>query len=302
MDSETQKTNLLVEIVEHLLVAGEGGPIDPVTRASCIGAYVRLCSLTRDEPVDCYITSPSTKGLYKMHLPANPEGFLAQLIQPLVIQRDPAELCALISTLNGCLLDSTVHGRVKLNILNVENSLVRQAVMIDLPADSIDLGRSFCSIRREMLIDAIDHPSGYFTVQDAPVNVPILFSLYRLYVDTERDLFLRFERRESLMPFFDELLDATRRRKELISGIFQSAIAANHQAILLTAKVMREKLDRYSESLNPNQMEQLDRAIEYGGEQNGVDIRGMEIQLANATFRGIDPMELYTSIQFVLPF
>jgi hypothetical protein len=72
VDLETQKTNLLVEIVEHLLATGAGGPIDPIARTSCIGAYVRLCSLTRDEPVDRYITSPSTGKLFKIHLPANP--------------------------------------------------------------------------------------------------------------------------------------------------------------------------------------------------------------------------------------
>ena len=95
MDTETQKINLLVEIVEHLLVADEGGPIDPVAKASCIGAYVRLCSLTRDESVDRYITSPPTGKLFNIHFPANPEGF--------------------------------------------------------------------------MVIDAIDHPSGYFTAQDGPI-------------------------------------------------------------------------------------------------------------------------------------
>lgn len=39
MDLETQKTNFLVEIVEHLLATGAGGPIDPIARTFCIGVH-----------------------------------------------------------------------------------------------------------------------------------------------------------------------------------------------------------------------------------------------------------------------
>jgi len=39
VDLETQKTNLLVEIVEHLLAIGAGGPIDPIARTFCIGVH-----------------------------------------------------------------------------------------------------------------------------------------------------------------------------------------------------------------------------------------------------------------------
>lgn len=301
VELETQKINLLVEIVEHLLATSSGGSIDPIARVACIDAYVRLCSLTFHESIDRYITSTSTGMLLKIHLPTNPEGFLAQLIHPLLVQCGPTGLCALISTLNGCLHDQAIIGRVKLNILNVENSLVRQAVITDLPADSLELGRSFCAIRRELVIDAIDRPSEYFMAQHEPENVSIFFSLYRLYVDTERNLYLRLAP-QNLMLFFDDLLNSSRRRKEMLSMIFQSAIEANHQAILLTVEAMREKLDLYSEWLGPDKMEQLERSIEYGSELVNMDIRGVTIQLANATFRGIDVKELYTLIQFVVPF
>lgn len=299
MQLDSHQIDLLVQILEHLLVTSTGTPVEPVARAVCVSNYVQLCSLTPNEPIDHYITSPSSGALYKIHLPANPEGFLAQLIQPLIIRRDPTGLCALLTTLNGCIQDPAIHPRVKLNILNVENSLLRQSVVTDLPAEEQSLGRKFCIVRRALVLDVIGNPLRYFRVEDVATNESILLSLYNLYVDTERDLYFRLGQHASVMPFFDEVLTATRQRKEILSGVFRSAITANHRATLITAEAMREKLDLYREWLDSDQMEQLDRMIEYGGVQN--DIRSVTIQLANATFRGTNPQEIYTVIQFVLP-
>ncbi len=299
MQLDSHGIDLLVQIVEHLLVTSTGGPVEPVARAACVNNYVRLCSLSPDEPIDHYITSPSSGKLYKIHLPANPEGFLAQLIQPLLIQHDPVELCVLLTTLNGCLQDPEIHHRVKLNILNVENGLLRQSVVTDLPAEELSLGRAFCIVRRALVLNVIGDPLRYFRDQDVAVNESVLLSLHGLYMDTERDLYFRLGQHAAVMPFFDDVLTATRQRKQILLGVFRSAIAANHRATLITAEAMREKLDQYREWLDCDQMEQLDRMIEYGGEQN--DIRSVTIQLANATFRGTNPQEIYSVIQFVLP-
>jgi hypothetical protein len=299
MQLNSRGIDLLVQIVEHLLVTSKGGPVEPAARTACVNNYVQLCSLSPDEPIDHYITSPSTGGLYKIHLPANPEGFLSQLFQPLIIRRDPLGLRALFATLNGCIQDPAVHPRVKLNILNVENSLLRQLVVTDLPAEELPVGRTFCIIRRALVLDVMGNPMRYFKDQDVAANESVLPSLYGLYVDTERDLYFRLGEHSSVMPFFDKLLAETRQQKEMLAGVFRSAIAANHRAMLITAEGMREKLDRYREWLDYDQMEQLDRMIEYGSEQN--DLRSLTIQLANATFRGMNPREIYTVIQFVLP-
>ena len=88
----------------------------------------------------------------------------------------------------------------------------------------------------------------------------------------------------------------------ILTGAFHSAVVANHRAMLATAEAMREKIDSYRDALDATQLEELDRAIEYAGDPNDGDVRGVIIQLANASFRGIDPRELYTEIQFVLPF
>ena len=262
---------------------------------------MQLCSLNPDDPVDRYINAPSTGALYKIHLPASPEGFLAQLIQPFVIRRDPATLCALLSSLNGCLQDPAVYPRVKLHILNVENGLLRQSVITDLPKDQASVGHEFCAFRRTLVLDVIDNPARYFGVQDIAANEPRLPSLHTLYVDTERDLYLRVGQREAVMPFFDDLMTATRPRRAILAGVLRSAIAANHRATLITAEAMRERLDRCRESLDHNDLEQLNRMIEYGIAQEDMEIRDMTVQLAHATFRGTDPSEIYTVIQFALP-
>jgi hypothetical protein len=300
MELTAEAVPRLVRIVEYIEKAADRGPIDPVARIECIDDYVRLCSLYPDQPIDSYKTSNVTGKLYKVHLPANPEGFLGQLILPLITQRDPVSLRALLATLNDCLADATVHPRVKLNVLNVENALVRQSVISGLQVGDLALAQAFCDIRRTVVLGAIDNPLKYFTTQDAALNQPILNSLYRLYVDTERDLFLRHGIRDAIIPLFEEALTATRERRDILAEVLRSGIAANQRATLITAEAMREKLDLYRETLDGEQMGALERAIEYGGEQ-GVDIRGLTIQLANATFRGTSPGEIYTVIQFVIP-
>jgi len=302
MDTEAQRIQLMVQILEHLLASRTGQPVDPISRVACISAYAQLCSLNPDEPVDHYINAPSTGALYKIHLPANPEGFLSQLILPIIVQRDSAGLCALLSTLNGRLQDSAVHPRVKLSILNVENSLLRHSIVTDLPVEQLAIGRDFCSIRRALVLDAMDNPPRYFRAEDAMLNESVLHVLYGLYVDAERDLCLRVGQRDAIMPFYDDALTATRHRKRVLARIFRSAIAANQRAALITVEAMREKLDQYGGSLDGDDMNQLERMIEYyDGGQDEVEIRSMTIQLASATFRGTDPSEIYTVMQFVLP-
>jgi len=302
MDAEAQRIQLMVQILEHLLASRTGQPVDPISRVACVSAYVQLCSLNPDEPVDLYINAPSTGALYKIYLPASPEGFLSQLILPIIVQRDSAGLCALLSALNGRLQDSAVHPRVKLSVLNVENSLLRHSVVTDLPVEQLAIGRDFCAIRRALVLDAMDNPPKYFRAEDAMVNESVLHVLYGLYVDTERDLCLRVGQHDAIMPFYDDALTATRHRKRVLARIFRSAIAANHRAALITVEAMREKLDQYGGSLDGDDMNQLERMIEYyDGGQNEVEIRSLTIQLANATFRGTDPSEIYTVMQFVLP-
>jgi hypothetical protein len=105
MKLDSHQIDFLVQILEHLLVTSTGTPVDLVARAVCVRNYVQLCSLSPNEPIDHYITSTSSGALYKIHLAANPEGFLAQLIQPLIIRRDPIGLCALLTALNDCIQD-----------------------------------------------------------------------------------------------------------------------------------------------------------------------------------------------------
>jgi hypothetical protein len=300
MELTAEAIDRLVRIVEYIEKTADRGAIDPIERVGCVSEYVHLCGLYPGQPIDSYITSNVTGKLYKIHLPANPEGFLAQLIQPLIMRRDPAWLRTLLTTLNDCLTDQAVHPRVKLSVLNVENALVRQSVITELPVAELTLGRAFCDIRRTLVLDAIDDESKYFTPQDATANQPILNSLYRLYVDTERDLYLRHGLRDAIMPFIEEVLTATRKRRAILAEVLWSVIAANQRALLITAEAMREKLDLYKETLDAEQMAELDRTIEYGGEQ-GADIRGVTIQLANATFRSTSLGDIDTVIQFVIP-
>lgn len=298
---EDPKIPLLVDFVEHLEATVASGTIDPVSRSSFIGAYIKHCNLTGNEPIDHYITSPSTGKLYKIHL-GNPEGVLAQLIHPLTMQRDSQWIYPLVAKLNDCLQDPAIQSTLKFNILNVENALLRHFVISNLNAAAPDQGRKFCTIRRELVLAAIDNPLKYFPSQDVAANQQTLLSLHRLYIDTERDIYLRLNCRDFLLKFFDDLFVVNRQKKELLVDLFKSAIIANHRAMLLTSEAIRERLDLYRETLGREQFEQLDREIEYGGEQNSRDIRGVTVQLANTTFRGIQPTELFTEIQFVLPF
>ena len=148
----------------------------------------------------------------------------------------------------------------------------------------------------------MDNPSRYFRPEDAAVNESVLHGLYGLYVDTERDLYLRVGQGNAVMPFFDDVLTAIRHREQMLARVFQSAIVANQRAALITVEAMREKLDRYREALNGPGIDRLDRMIEYHeGGQDDIDIRDVTIQLENATFRGTDLSQIYTVMQFVLP-
>ncbi len=292
---------LLVRIVEYIEKAADQGPVGPEARVRCIRDYARLSSLSVNEPIDSYITSNVTGRLYKLHFPANPEGFLVQLIQPLIMRRDPAYVRGLVSGLIDCLQDRAVHHGVKFNLLNVENSLVRHAVVADLSTEDAPLARMFCDVRRRLVLDALDRPTNYFSDLVAEANRGALIRLHRLYVDTERDLYLRLAQRDALVPFFDQVLNAVRARKEVLAGVMWSAIVANHRAALMPAEAMREKLDSFRTAIDEDQIALMDRAIEYGTEYSGVDIRSITVELANPTFRGIDAASLYTAIQFVVP-
>ncbi|MFA6411209.1 MAG: hypothetical protein WCW53_00830 [Syntrophales bacterium] len=163
---EDPRTKFLEEIVKYFEATAAGGPIDSVATSACIGAYIQLCSLTINEPIDKHITSTETGALFKIHLPANPESLLSQLIQPLIMQRDPSALCLLLDTLNRYLRDSTIHYYVKLSLLNVENRILRWSVIADLPVESLDRGISFCNIRRALVLEIIENPLNYFADQD----------------------------------------------------------------------------------------------------------------------------------------
>lgn len=290
----------LGRIVEYIERAAEEGPINFTARIRCVDDYVHLCGRYPDQPIDDYWTSMVTGKLYKFHFPANPEGLLAQLIQPLIMRDVATAQTALLATLNSCLTDPAVHPRVKLSVLNVENALVRHSVITELPVADLELGRTFCEIRRSLVLDGIDNPSKYFTPQDVEPNQPILEALYRVFVDTQRDLYLRCGLRDAILPFFAEVLKTVHMRRSILAQILWSAVAANHRATLTTAETMREMLDVYRDALDGEQLAAIDRASEYGAEQSA-DIRGLTIQLANATFRGTSMAEVYTVIQFVLP-
>lgn len=94
-DFELQ-TQLLVQILEYIL---QGHPGDPVAGTACLGAYVQLSSLNYSKSIDRVLTSPSSGSLYKLHLPANPEGFLSQLILGIVAHSDPKGLTGLLRVL-----------------------------------------------------------------------------------------------------------------------------------------------------------------------------------------------------------
>jgi hypothetical protein len=294
------RTQLLEEIVKYFEKAATTTP-EPGATSGCIGAYIKLCSLAINEPIDKYITSSATGALYKIHIPANPEALLTQMIQPLILQRNPSSLTLLLDTLNNYVRDLSIDYHVKFSILNVENRILRQSVISDLPLGALDLGKNYCIIRRALVLDVIENPLKYFTDQEALSNGPILIALHHLYVDTERDLYLRANRCKEVMPFFDALLSSVPKHKAVLWGVLRSAVTANHRVMVLTADKMREKIDLYRDVLDKEDLEGLDRAIEYAT-KDGEEITSVTIQLADASFRGIAPGELYTEIQFVLPF
>lgn len=302
MDIEKERTNLLLQILEHLITIGPGRPLDFQDRVACVRAYVRLSSMNPDQAIDRYLTSTSTGALFKIHLPAGPEGFLSQLILPIITQAGLKVLCELMSTLNGCLQDQAIRGHIKFGILNVENRLLRNAVIAALPPDDLTLGRQYCRIRRGLVLHAMDYPLEYFRPEDVSANEPVLWSLYGLYVDTERDLYLRLGRSDAVMPFYDVELTAVRDRRQTLLRVFRSAVVANQRAALITVGSMREKLDQYRESLNGADMDHLDRMIDYdeGGQDDGA-IQGLTIQLAHPTFRGTNQSDIYTLLRFVIP-
>jgi hypothetical protein len=303
MNVDEVRVQLLVQILEHVVKTSQGPPIDAKARASCARLYIQLCSLNPDEPIDRYLTLPSTGALYKLHLPASPEGFLSQLILPIVVHRDSSGICELASTLTECLQDEKIHSRVKLNILNVENRLLRQSVVTELPIEKLSLGRDFCATRRDLVLDVVDNPSSYFKSEDPPLNDPILHALHGLYVDTERDLYLHMGQGDAVMPFYAGILTANRARTQVVARTLRSAIVANQRAGLITIEAMREIIDRYRESLSPGEIDDLDRMVEYHEAwQEEIQVRGLTIKLANTTFQGIDLSQVYTVLRFVLPF
>lgn len=293
------QTKLLEQILEYVLA---GRPVDPVAGAACLGAYVQLSSLNSSKSIDRYLNSPSSGTLYKLHLPANPEGFLSQLILGIVSLRDPKGLTELLPTLTRCLQDATIHPRVKLHILNVENNLLRRLVVTALPAERLTLGQEFCRIRRALVLDAMENPLHYFEFEGAVANEAVIQELYGLYLDTERDIYLHLGQIDSVMKLYDDVLIEVRHRRQILVRAIRSVIVANHRGGMLTVEALREKLDLYREFLNEADMDQFDSMIEYHeGGQDGLEIRDVTIELAGGTFRGTDLSQIYTLVQCVLP-
>jgi hypothetical protein len=297
-DPEMQ-TQLLVQILEYVLASCS---VDPVAGAACVGAYVQLSSLNYSKSIDRYLTSPSSGALYKLHLPANPEGFLSQLILGIVALRDPKGLTELVSILTRCLQDTTINPRVKLHILNVENNLLRRLVVTALPAERLTLGQEFCRIRRALVLDAMENPLRYFELEGAAANEAVIQELYGLYLDTERDIYMHIGQIDSVMNLYDDVLIAVRHRRQILVRAIRSVIDANHRGGMFTVEALREKLDLHRAFLNEADMDQFDRMIEFHQcGQEGIEIRDVTIELADGTFRGTDLSQVYTLVQCVLP-
>jgi len=293
------QTQLLVQILEYIL---QGHPGEAVAGTACVGAYVQLSSLNYSKSIDRVLTSPSSGSLYELHLPANPEGFLSQLILGIVAHSDPKGLTELLPTLTRSLKDATINPRVKLHILNVENNLLRRLVVTGLPVERLSLGQEFCRIRRALVLDVMENPLHYFEFEDAVPNEAVIHELYGLYLDTERDIYLHVGQIDSVMQLYDDVLIEVRYRRQFLVRAIRSAIVANHRGGMLTAEALREKRDLFRKFLNDADIDQFDRMIDYHESgQDSIEIRDLTIELADRTFQGTELSQIYTLVQCVLP-